>query len=226
MNRIFLFSIVVIYLCSCQNSTQETPGTNMRVRTSVVSTGTGSVRCIVTVEGPDGDSVSGAVVTVSDTANRVTFLQYDSSACVYGETIEEAADTTYTFEINSILQHDAAVIKVPYTTISAKPQITVFQDENGNSVLGGQSLAYNALMQIAWSSSGENIKFLQKYFDDTASYSLCKSNRYGQEDSVGMCGAITIYQRDRWYIKCEFTKPGWIDVLCYKDKVDWKFLKT
>jgi hypothetical protein len=41
--------------------------------------------------------------------------------------------------------------------------------------------------------SGGNIEFLQRFFDDTATYSFCGTNRYGQEDSAGSRGAITLF---------------------------------
>jgi hypothetical protein len=41
--------------------------------------------------------------------------------------------------------------------------------------------------------SGGNIKFLRRYFDDTAAYSFCEANRYGQDDSAGMRGAMTLF---------------------------------
>lgn len=41
--------------------------------------------------------------------------------------------------------------------------------------------------------SGGNINFLQRYFEDTAAYSLCGPNRLGQDDSAGMRGGITLF---------------------------------
>jgi hypothetical protein len=41
--------------------------------------------------------------------------------------------------------------------------------------------------------SGGNIRFLNRYLDDTALYSFCGANRNGQEDSAGMRGAITLF---------------------------------
>jgi hypothetical protein len=41
--------------------------------------------------------------------------------------------------------------------------------------------------------SGGNVQFLRRYFDDTAAYSFCTANRYGQDDSAGMRGAITLF---------------------------------
>jgi hypothetical protein len=155
----FLFLFMSMCFCSCQYVTQEALNSNVRMRASIVSTGSGFVCCTVNVEGPSGNSISGAVVTVCDTANHITILQYDSTTCVYSETIEESDDTIYRFEANSILRNDIFVIEVPYTKISSKPQIIVFQDEIGNSVLNGQSLADNKSIQIAWSSSGEKINY-------------------------------------------------------------------
>ena len=41
--------------------------------------------------------------------------------------------------------------------------------------------------------SGGNIKFLNRFLENTSLYSLCGANRYGQEDSAGMRGAITLF---------------------------------
>ena len=41
--------------------------------------------------------------------------------------------------------------------------------------------------------SGGTVKYLQRYFENTAHYSLCDKDIYGQFDSVGMRGAITLF---------------------------------
>jgi len=41
--------------------------------------------------------------------------------------------------------------------------------------------------------SGGNVKFLNRFLENTSMYSLCGANRYGQEDSPGMRGAITLF---------------------------------
>jgi hypothetical protein len=41
--------------------------------------------------------------------------------------------------------------------------------------------------------SGGNIYFLKKYFEDMATYSYCGANKYGQYDSAGMRGAMTLF---------------------------------
>jgi hypothetical protein len=41
--------------------------------------------------------------------------------------------------------------------------------------------------------SGGNIRFLNRYLDDTAQFSFCGANRNGQEDSAGVRGAMTLF---------------------------------
>jgi hypothetical protein len=76
----------LLFLCvffSCANSAQTDTEANVQVRTKITASGAGSVRCTVYVEGPTGNSVSGALVTVHDETNKVTMLSYDSGLCTY-----------------------------------------------------------------------------------------------------------------------------------------------
>jgi len=41
--------------------------------------------------------------------------------------------------------------------------------------------------------SGGTVKYLQRYLMNTANYSICDKNIYGQDDSVGMRGIITLF---------------------------------
>jgi hypothetical protein len=112
------------------------------------------------VEGPDGNSVSGALVTVSDETNKATILTYDSNACAYGADMEEPeADMTYTVELVTMLLDSPITREIPYSGLSKKPDVTVFQDASGNSVLNGQGLSGNAHFQIAWASCGTGVVY-------------------------------------------------------------------
>ena len=152
---------ILLLLCcffSCVDSGQ--PGSELSVRTMVTASGSGSVQCTVYLEGSTGDSVSGALVILRDEANRATMLSYDSKTCAYGASVEEpAADTTYTIEITSMLLDYPLVQKIPYSAITKKPNITVFQDAAGNSVLNGKELSKTAPLQIAWASCGTGIVY-------------------------------------------------------------------
>jgi hypothetical protein len=155
--RAVLPLMVTLCFFSCNNGVQENTHAQGRVRASVISTGSGNVRCSVVVEGPGGDSLSGAVVSVMDVGNKISSLTYDPSVCAYQVVLEEQAGTTYTFEINTILSETSITIDVPYTAVLTKPNITIFQDEEGDSVLNGQSLKNNLASQIAWSSCGDGV---------------------------------------------------------------------
>ena len=41
--------------------------------------------------------------------------------------------------------------------------------------------------------SGGTVKYMQRYFENTADYSFCGRDVYGRDDSVGMRGAITLF---------------------------------
>jgi len=118
----------------------------------------GYLKCTAIIEGPNGNSVSGALVNVFDSLNQVTQLVYDSNSCSYSARIDENTDT-YTFEIRSVLLDEPRHIIVPYTAITKSPNVTVFQDSAGSSVLNGEDLAIGLPIQIAWASSGTGITY-------------------------------------------------------------------
>jgi hypothetical protein len=152
MKNVFLIPALCFLFFSCDNSSQEQP----RVRAVLRSTGTGGVRATVFVEGPDGNSLSGAVVTVKDPRNALLMLNYDSVACSYnGITEELPGETSYHIEVGTILYSQKISLTVPYSRISEAPNITVFQDAAGNSVLHGQTLESSQPVQIGWAGSGE-----------------------------------------------------------------------
>ena len=127
-----------------------------RVRAALKATGTGGVRATVFVEGPDGNSLSGAVVTVKDSRNALLQLNYDSVACSYnGVTEELPGESSYHVEVGTILYPEKISLTVPYSRLSVAPNITVFQDAAGNSVLHGQTLKSSQPVQIAWAGNGE-----------------------------------------------------------------------
>ena len=144
----------------CNNSSQDTPSVQPRVRAAFRSSGTDTVQARVFVEGPDGNAVSGAVVTVRDNRNILTQLDYNSSAHSYNGLLEEPSnDTVYIVEIYTILSGDIINLTVPYSRLADAPYVTVFQDSAGNSVLNGQSLVSSRPIQIGWVDSGEGVVY-------------------------------------------------------------------
>jgi hypothetical protein len=87
-------------------------------------------------------------------------LSYDSNTCTYGTAVEEqGGETMYTIEVATILLDNPIVQKVPYSELSRRPDITVFQDAAGHSVLNGQAISKETPLQIAWTSCGTGIVY-------------------------------------------------------------------
>ena len=156
--KIFLTLITALFLFSCANSADMQPN----VRAALRATGTGSIRATVFVEGADGNSLSGAIVTVKDKRNAIVQLNYDSVVCSYSGLLEELpGETNYIIEIMTILSKENIKLTVPYARLQDAPEVTVFQDMAGNSVLHGQSIDSKQPVQIGWSGSGAGIVYQQ-----------------------------------------------------------------
>jgi hypothetical protein len=161
MKNALLIPALCFIFFSCNNPQDASQEPAMpRVRAVLKSTGTGGVRATVFVEGPDGNSLSGAVVTVKDTRNALLQLNYDSVACSYnGITEELPGKSSYYIEVGTILATQKIGLTVPYTRLSDPPNITVFQDAAGNSVLHGGTLKPAQPVQIGWAGSGEGVVY-------------------------------------------------------------------
>ena len=152
MKKIFPLLGACLLFFSC--AAEETE--NLRVRASLKATGTGSIRVSVFVEGPGGNSLSGALVTVKDSRSNVLQLNYDSSACSYNGLTEELPGlTNYTVEVATIISKESIMLTVPYSRIEEAPEVIVFQDAAGNSALHGQAIKSDQPVQIGWAGSAE-----------------------------------------------------------------------
>jgi hypothetical protein len=159
MKNAFLILAMCFTFFSCKDPPVEEPEPP-RIRAVLKSTGTGGVRASVFVEGPDGNSLSGAVVTVLDTRNALLQLNYDSVACSYNGIMEELpGESTYKVEVTTIRYPEKLNLTVPYSRLSVAPNITVFQDATGNSVLHGHSLESSQPVQIGWEGSGGGVVY-------------------------------------------------------------------
>jgi len=148
--------IVGLILFSCAAPEDVKPN----VRAALRATGTGSIRAMVFVEGADGNSLSGAVVTIRDKRNALLQLNYDSVACSYNGLMEELpGESSYNVEVVTILSKEKITLTVPYSRLLTAPEVIVFQDMAGNSVLLGQSIDSNQPVQIGWSGSGDGVVY-------------------------------------------------------------------
>jgi hypothetical protein len=158
MKNILLITAVCFVLFSCDNFSRE--NVQPHVRAVLKSTGSGGVKATVYVEGPDGNSLSGAMVNVKDKRNALLQLGYDSVSCSYTGILEElSGESGYDVEVATILSSKNIKLTVPYSKITNAPNITVFQDAAGNSVLHGQTIESSQPVQIGWAGSGEGVVY-------------------------------------------------------------------
>ena len=152
--------LIVILISFCVLSCTESDVIQTNVRASLKSNGSGTIRASVVVEGQDGNSLSGAVVFIKDNHNSYLQLNYEPSTLSYTGLLEEyPGETKYTVEVASILSNDIIKLKVPYSKIEKTPNVLVFQDSAGNSVLSGQSLLSNRPIQIGWVDCGKDVLY-------------------------------------------------------------------
>jgi len=131
---LLLLPVFFILVTSCSNSVEEVAVP--KVRAAFRNTGSETVQARVFIEGADGNAVTGAVVTVKDGDNPPVQLDYNQASLSYTGILEEPnSDTVYTAEVSTILSGNIISLKAPYTKVKTAPNVTVFQDSQGNSVL-------------------------------------------------------------------------------------------
>ncbi|MCL2558428.1 MAG: hypothetical protein FWE09_08110, partial [Treponema sp.] len=157
--RAALWAMLCLPLWGCGNPAQEAPA-GPRVRADFRHNGSGAIQARVFIEGPNGNAVSAAVVTVRDARNAVTHLDYAPSSLSYSGIIEEPEGySVYTVEVSTILSPEVIRLEVPYSRPVGAPHVTVFQDSAGNSVLNGQQLDSSKAVQIGWADGGEGATY-------------------------------------------------------------------
>jgi len=156
---LFLIFITIILHNGCKNDLSNIQ-IQIRVRASFRSSAADTIQAKVYVEGPDGNAVSAAVVTVKNNLNMVTQFDYNSSTYSYNANLEEPLDSSnYIVEVSTVLSGDIISLIVPYSKLTNMPNVTVFQDAAGNSALHGQSLTSTQPIQIGWAESGEGVVY-------------------------------------------------------------------
>ncbi len=156
MKKGFIFIIVLIILTSCKFDKEEE---NFKIRVSAISENSSDITFKVYPENAQGNIVSGAVVTVTDSLNIVHLLPFSFSNQVYSETIENTSNSEFTIQVASNCISQRRTIKIPHQTLTQKPSISIFNDSDGNSALSGKELKSNQEIQLAWNNLGENIVY-------------------------------------------------------------------
>jgi len=81
----FIFTaciFIILIIAGCKNKEQDTIRQPI-VRAALKASGTNSIKAQVFVEGPDGNALSGAVVTVRDDNNSLLQLPYEAATGMY-----------------------------------------------------------------------------------------------------------------------------------------------
>ncbi len=157
---IIIISAVMLFTAGCENSSMTSdPNRDIEVRAVLESEVSNTGDLYVYVEGADGNELTGAVVLVSDSQNRVKKLSFNPDEYCYNSPIPLASDGTYTIRVDSQAADEAVILEVPHTILNVKPVLTSFQDADGNSVLSGQDLASNSEFQTAWNSTGSGVVY-------------------------------------------------------------------
>lgn len=156
IKKIGWFPLLIPFLFSCaQSAPYET-----KVRSTLISTGANQVSVSVSVEGPDGNALTGALVQIKDSSNCVNNLGFNSESYVYKGNAAILPDGVFRISITSILMSSVYSRDILHTPIVEKPQIIEFRDVSGSSVLSGGTMHNNEVIQISWNSMANDIQYI------------------------------------------------------------------
>ena len=174
MRRHCLFFVPALLCCLLSCAQGVSNKTN--VRTTIVSNAAGQAAVSVTVEGNDGNSLTGSLVQINDSSNSVTNLAYDSDACAYKGNVGVLSDGLFCVTVRSVLLDSEYVRYITHTPLTEKPQIVEFRDASGNSVLSGAALRGDEAIQVSWTGDSSGTQYLLAFRTATATYYSLTTN--------------------------------------------------
>ncbi len=144
MMRRFLFVFLALSLTACGVG----PTSNQsRLRAYAEVTGE-TLMLKVTLEGGDGQSLSGAIVGLTDPGGAWQDLVFDSSKSAYIFKAEALAGE-YKLETDSLLAGPKS-LAFPVKLLSPSPTINVVQDGTGNDANSFQKLKASSPIRVEW----------------------------------------------------------------------------
>lgn len=156
MKKSLYILLIVFLISSC--SFFKTDDINLKIRASFSSEGNGAVTVFVWPENKEGNIVTGAVVTVTDSSNQVWHCEFNNSKQVYSTEIESSSESFKIRVVSNLLDEPFEKI-YPHKIFSEKPVLKSFTDESGNNVLSGKSLSPGEKILIAWNDLGTDIVY-------------------------------------------------------------------
>lgn len=157
--KLLLFITLLLDFSSCSNSSNSVLFGNVRI--SLVSPYNDMVEAKVYIEGDDGNIINGAVVSIKDSSNTVSILDYNYQQACYYKLIEKPSTDEYTITVNSNLFESPKIYTIPH--IFLKDSIDYNSIEMVNQI--GQSFQkYDSFIttypiRITWSSVIENCTY-------------------------------------------------------------------
>lgn len=212
-----IFSLTVI---SCKNSFDNQNG---KIRISLTSPVNEKIEAKVFIEGDDGNIINGAVVSVRNSSNTVTILDYNFQNACYYKLINKNSAENYTFTISSKLFDSPQIITVPHTYLTDSIDVKTIEMVNkiGESYQNYDSLNTAYPIQITWASSVEDCTY--KITIRTPSKILYESstNNKTLEIPVNVIPAGTTYvylqiQQQKSYGDIIFKKDNFYSVSVYQ----------
>ena len=171
MKHTFSFLFILFFLISgCSQNVSL-----YQVRSSVVSNGKNSAYVYVWPENLDGNIVSGAVVSVTDSSHKVYNCEFNSGKQVYFSEVDSDSETCV-ITVKSALLSDIFRKVIPYKKVSTKPEPVTFSDASGNSVLKGGILNRDEQIQIAWNALGDCFSYTAKVSSAVNEYWRCSTD--------------------------------------------------
>lgn len=149
MRKIYLLLIIFLSFAgvACK-SNENTPVLNEKILLRTDKYNASEIRVIL--EGEDGNCIDGAFVAIRSDGNDYSILDYNSENRCYYDKFDFGSLENIVFVIDSILLKEKKEIEVPHFQLVKKPLLTVFADEEGNSVLQGKKVNPEKEIQIAW----------------------------------------------------------------------------
>jgi hypothetical protein len=151
---LYFFLSGIICLTACNEDGGDGSYDDIAVRTVIESEESSTADIRVYVEGSDGNALTGSVVLLRDSQNRVKNLEFDPYKYCYTGSAAIPGDGLFFVKVRSLAMEYAREFTVPHVILSEKPVVSTFQDADGSSVLSGQGLSSVKEIMVAWNSAG------------------------------------------------------------------------
>ena len=150
-----IFIALPVFLAAC--SSPSTPSGSAHVRILALSDNT-TLNLSVTLEGKDGQSLSGALVRALSPAGDTQVLAFDSRKSAY--TLSSPAVAGNWQVLTSSVAAGQSQVSVPVVGFANAPTILALQDGLGNDALNFQRLSVAQPIRVEWRSLAEAQRYL------------------------------------------------------------------